>query len=79
MSSPLAVTLPTGATLWLLNLGTVDLDAANLLAGENQFPVDLPPQLHQRRDLIMVAALISHPDVGLTLFDTGSRAGAVKR
>jgi hypothetical protein len=56
----------------LLNLGTVDLDAANVLAGANQFPVGLPPQLYDRRDLIMIAALIYYPNVGLILFDTGS-------
>lgn len=48
------------------------MDAANVLAGTNQFPVDLPPQPHERRELIMIAALVYHPDVGLVLFDIGS-------
>ncbi|KAJ8097117.1 metallo-beta-lactamase superfamily protein [Lipomyces tetrasporus] len=73
-----STTLPTGAKLWLLNLGIIDLDAANVLAGANQFPVGLPPQPHERRDLIMIAALVYHPDVGLVLFDTGSCEDVIK-
>ncbi|OJI91458.1 hypothetical protein ASPTUDRAFT_309751 [Aspergillus tubingensis CBS 134.48] len=64
--------LPTGAKLWLLNLGILDVETANVLMGANQFPVHLPPQPHERRDLVMIAALIFHPDIGLILFDTGS-------
>ncbi|KAL2836854.1 beta-lactamase-like protein [Aspergillus pseudodeflectus] len=64
--------MPNGAKLWLLDLGSIDLDAANVLAGRNQFAVGLAPQPHERRDLIMIAALIYHPHVGLVLFDTGS-------
>lgn len=48
------------------------MDAANVLAGANQFAVRLPPQSHERRELIMIAALIYHPHLGLILFDTGS-------
>ncbi|EAW14987.1 N-acyl homoserine lactonase family protein [Aspergillus clavatus NRRL 1] len=76
--SPQPTTLPKGAKLWLLNLGILDVDAANVLAGANQFSVGLPPQPHERRDLIMIAGLIYHPDVGLVLFDTGSCENVIK-
>ncbi|KAH8202514.1 hypothetical protein TruAng_003322 [Truncatella angustata] len=62
-------TLPSGAKLWVRFL---DIDAASVLAGANQFPASLPPQQHERRELIMIAALLYHPDIGLMLFDTGS-------
>jgi len=55
-----------------LDLGTISLDAANVLAGANQFPAKSAPQPHVRRELIMIAALLYHPDIGLILFDTGS-------
>jgi hypothetical protein len=41
-----------------LNLGIINLGAANVLAGAGQFPVGLPPQPHEQRDLIMIAALV---------------------
>ncbi|KAM6527586.1 hypothetical protein FALCPG4_008642 [Fusarium falciforme] len=48
------------------------MDAAVVFSGANIFPAHLPPQQHERRDLVMIAALIYHPDIGLVLFDTGS-------
>lgn len=48
------------------------MDAANLLAGANQFPAHLPPQPHTRRELIMISLLLYYPGFGLILFDTGS-------
>lgn len=54
------------------------MDVANVLAGANQSPVGLPPQPHERRDLVMIAALVYHPDVRLFLFDTGSRENVIK-
>ncbi|KAH7396069.1 metallo-beta-lactamase superfamily protein [Cadophora sp. MPI-SDFR-AT-0126] len=74
-----STTLPSGAKLWLLNLGFIDLDAANVLAGANQFPPGLPPQSHERRDLVMIAALVYHPDIGLILFDSGSCEDVITR
>lgn len=56
----------------LLDLGTINLDSAYILAGANQFPANSDPQRHTRRDLVMIAALLFHPDIGLILFDTGS-------
>ena len=46
--------------------------------GANQYPVNLPPQPHERRTLIMIAGLIYHPEGGLILFDTGSCEDIVK-
>jgi glyoxylase-like metal-dependent hydrolase (beta-lactamase superfamily II) len=56
----------------LLDLGTINIDSAYILAGANQFPAKSGPQPHTRRDLVMIAALLFHPDIGLILFDTGS-------
>ncbi|KAI1025258.1 hypothetical protein LB504_009984 [Fusarium proliferatum] len=67
-----ATSLPKGTKLWLLDLGHLDIDAAVVFSGTNIFPAHLPPQQHERRDLVMIAALVYHPDVGLILFDTGS-------
>lgn len=55
----------------MLNLGTLDCDASMLVSGANVFPPGAPPQKHERRDLLMIAALILHPDIGLILFDAG--------
>ncbi|GAB1216366.1 hypothetical protein ATERTT37_005580 [Aspergillus terreus] len=56
----------------LLNLGYLDCDASPILSGANVSRPNEPPQKHDRRELVMIAALIYHPDVGLILFDTGS-------
>jgi len=75
---PWASALPSGSKLWLLNLGYLDGDAAQVLVGANIFPANLGPQEHERRNLIMISALIYHPDVGLILFDTGSCKDVIK-
>jgi glyoxylase-like metal-dependent hydrolase (beta-lactamase superfamily II) len=53
-------------------LGGLSTDAAGILSGANTFPYGMPPQSHERRDLIMISVLIFHPSVGLILFDVGS-------
>lgn len=60
-----------------MNLGYLDIDSAVVLSGANIFPAQLPPQQHKRRNLIMIAALVYHHDVGLILFDTGSCEDAI--
>ncbi|KAL5332599.1 beta-lactamase-like protein [Aspergillus crustosus] len=77
MTAP-SIALPSGAKLWLLNLGHLDIDSAVVLSGANIFAAHQPPQQHERRDLIMIAALLYHPDVGLILFDAGSGEDAIK-
>ncbi|KAJ5819232.1 hypothetical protein N7474_004823 [Penicillium riverlandense] len=68
----MAMTLPPGSKLWLLNLGYLDVDASALITGANVWAPHLPPQKHDRRELVMIAGLIYHPEVGLILFDSGS-------
>ncbi|KAJ9501186.1 hypothetical protein H2202_002980 [Exophiala xenobiotica] len=63
--------LPTGSKIWFLDLGDLDVDAADVLSGANIFPTGVV-RSHERRDLVMIAALIFHPEVGLILYDTGS-------
>ncbi|GKZ39787.1 hypothetical protein AbraIFM66950_001202 [Aspergillus brasiliensis] len=64
--------LPAGSKLWLLDLGTLDIDASYVLSGANVPRSNQPPQTHETRQCLMIAALLYHPDVGLILFDTGS-------
>lgn len=61
----------------ILDLGSLDTDASGVLYGANVFPAHLPPQQHERRSLVMFAALIQQPSVGLILFDTGSCEDAI--
>jgi glyoxylase-like metal-dependent hydrolase (beta-lactamase superfamily II) len=61
----------------ILDLGALDSDASGVLSGANVFPASLPPQKHERRNLVMLAALILHPSVGLILFDAGSCEDAI--
>lgn len=56
----------------LLNLGYLDIDTTAILTGSNLQPPGSNPQVHDRRQLVMLAGLIHHPDIGLILFDTGS-------
>lgn len=56
----------------LLNLGYLDVDTTAILTGSNLQPPGAKPQVHDRRQLVMLAGLIHHPDIGLILFDTGS-------
>ncbi|KAI9149487.1 N-acyl homoserine lactonase AiiB [Paramyrothecium foliicola] len=60
-----AASLPKGSKLWLLDLGHLDMDAAVVFSGANIFPAHLPPQQHERRDLVMIAALLHHPNESL--------------
>ncbi|GKZ78303.1 hypothetical protein AnigIFM56816_001861 [Aspergillus niger] len=64
--------LPVGSKLWLLDLGTLDIDASYVLSGANVPKSNQPSQTHDTRQCLMIAALLYHPDVGLILFDTGA-------
>ncbi|CAJ0555437.1 Ff.00g055020.m01.CDS01 [Fusarium sp. VM40] len=70
--------LPPGAKLWLLNLGYLDLETTDLYAGSNVALPGSGPIKHERRDAVMISALVYHPDVGLILFDVGSSEDTVK-
>jgi len=69
--------LPAGSKLWFLDLGSLDCDASSVLSGANVFPVGTNPA-HERRDLVMIAALVYHADFGLILFDSGSCEDVIK-
>lgn len=56
----------------LLNLGYLDIDTSAILTGSNLQPPNTQPTPHSRRNLVMIAGLLHHPDIGLILFDTGS-------
>ncbi|KAE8337986.1 hypothetical protein BDV24DRAFT_166687 [Aspergillus arachidicola] len=76
MAQPSA--LPAGSKLWLLDLGILDIDASYVLSGANVPFHGSEPQTHETRPCLMIAGLLYHPDVGLILFDTGSREDVIK-
>ncbi|BCS30756.1 N-acyl homoserine lactonase family protein [Aspergillus puulaauensis] len=67
-----AYTCPTGTKMYLLNLGTLNVDDAWLLLGANGSSASNPNPPSKRRDLMLIAGLIDHPEMGLVLFETGS-------
>ncbi|RVX74086.1 hypothetical protein B0A52_01918 [Exophiala mesophila] len=64
---------PDGTKMWLLDLGTIDIDANFVLAGghQNFGTASNPNPKHKRIDLIIYAVLIKHPTAGLILYETG--------
>jgi len=66
-----AFNCPPGTKLHILNLGTLQADEGWLLRGGNTSKAsDLNPT-NKRRDLVVLAALIEHPQAGLILYETG--------
>jgi len=55
----------------ILNLGTLQGDDGWLLRGGNTSSLSDPNPTSKRRDLLVLAGLIEHPDMGLILFETG--------
>jgi len=55
----------------ILDLGTLQADEGWLLRGSNTSTISNKNPENKRRDLIILAALIEHPDAGLILFETG--------
>ena len=49
-----------------------------LLLGANGSSASIPTPPNKRRDLMLIAGLVDHPEMGLILFETGS-AEDVKR
>ncbi|KAL1589917.1 hypothetical protein WHR41_01107 [Cladosporium halotolerans] len=62
---------PPGTKVHILNLGTMRVDAGWLLRGANSSSASNSNPENQGRDLIIAAALIEHPHMGLILFETG--------
>ncbi|KAJ6119147.1 hypothetical protein N7523_003427 [Penicillium sp. IBT 18751x] len=62
---------PPGTKMHILDLGTLQVDESWLLRGANASSAsNLNPE-SKRRDLMVLAALIDYPGVGLVLFETG--------
>ena len=55
----------------LLSRDTANLNSIRLLRGSNTSSASNKNPENKRRDLILLAGLIEHPDVGLILFETG--------
>ncbi|PYH85360.1 metallo-beta-lactamase superfamily protein [Aspergillus uvarum CBS 121591] len=67
-----AYTCPPGTQMHILNLGTMNVDEGWLLTGANGSSASNPNPPNKRRDLMLIAGLIEHPEMGLILFETGS-------
>ncbi|KAL2834774.1 beta-lactamase-like protein [Aspergillus pseudoustus] len=67
-----AYVCPPGTKMQLLNLGTMNTDEGWLIAGANGGTASNPNPTNKRRDLMLIAGLIEHPEIGLILFETGS-------
>ncbi|KAL4897838.1 hypothetical protein BDV59DRAFT_198103 [Aspergillus ambiguus] len=55
----------------ILNLGTLNVDEGWLLNGANGGSSSNPNPPNKRRDLMIIAGLVEHPEMGLILFETG--------
>ncbi|KAE8345037.1 hypothetical protein BDV24DRAFT_148476 [Aspergillus arachidicola] len=67
-----AYACPAGTRMHILNLGTLTVDEGWLLMGVNGSSASNPNPTNKRRDLMLIAGLIHHPEVGLILFECGS-------
>ncbi|KAJ5753586.1 uncharacterized protein N7511_007739 [Penicillium nucicola] len=67
-----AYACPAGTRMHILNLGTLSVDEGWLLMGANAGSASNPNPVHKWRDLMMIAGLINHPEMGLILFECGS-------
>ncbi|PLB50105.1 metallo-beta-lactamase superfamily protein [Aspergillus steynii IBT 23096] len=67
-----AYACPAGTKMHILNLGTLSVDEGWLLMGANGGSASNPNPTNKRRDLMLIAALIDHPEMGLLLFECGS-------
>jgi len=62
---------PPGTKMHILNLGILNVDEAWLLRGANGGTYSDQNPTNKRRDLVLLACLIEHPDAGLILYETG--------
>ncbi|KAJ5823881.1 hypothetical protein N7447_006221 [Penicillium robsamsonii] len=67
-----AYACPEGTKMHILNLGTLTVDEGWLLNGANGGSASNPNPVNKRRDLMLIAGLIYHPEMGLVLFECGS-------
>ncbi|KAK4949496.1 hypothetical protein LTR10_012114 [Elasticomyces elasticus] len=66
-----AFNCPPGTKMHILNLGGMQCDDGFLLQGSNAGSAIERNPTNKFRELICIAGLIDHPDLGLTLFETG--------
>lgn len=62
---------PDRTRFWILNLGTLEADAAWFIRGGSTSTLSNPNPTNERRKLTMYAILIDHPTEGLILWETG--------
>ncbi|KXL46078.1 hypothetical protein M433DRAFT_4119 [Acidomyces richmondensis BFW] len=62
---------PPGTKMHILNLGILQCDEGWLLRAVNTSTLSDKNPENKRRDLMVLAGLIEHPDMGLILFETG--------
>lgn len=62
---------PPGTKMHIPDPGTIQADEGWLLRGGNSSSLSDKNPENKRRDLIVLATLIEHPDAGLILFETG--------
>ena len=62
---------PDGTKLWILKLGTLEIDAAWFKRGGSTSTLSNPNPVNERRKVSMYGLLIQHPEEGLILWETG--------
>ncbi|KIW06005.1 uncharacterized protein PV09_03186 [Verruconis gallopava] len=62
---------PEGTKLWLLHCGNLEAEEGWFKRGGGVSTVSNPAPKPERRKLVIISALISHPTEGLILFETG--------
>ncbi|KAF2465151.1 metallo-beta-lactamase superfamily protein [Lindgomyces ingoldianus] len=62
---------PPGTKMHLLDLGTLTVDEGWLMRGANSSSLSNKNPENKQRDLVVLAALIEHPQAGLILYETG--------
>ncbi|CZS77702.1 unnamed protein product [Fusarium graminearum] len=63
---------PDGTRMWLLHIGNLVADEGIFLPFGNVCTATHPVSQSKRRDLVMISALIEHPEDGLFLYETGA-------
>ncbi|KAF3397142.1 N-acyl homoserine lactonase [Talaromyces pinophilus] len=74
-----AFVCPPGTKMHILNLGTMNVDEGWLLVGANGSSSSNLNPTNKRRDLMLIAGLIDHPEMGLILFETGGAEDVYKQ
>lgn len=62
---------PKGTKMHILDLGSLEADESWIFRGANTSKLSNLNPTNQRRELVLISALIEHPDAGLILYDVG--------